>query len=206
MNRSDVFVSYRRTEKEFTHTLDRALKAEGLEVWVDWEDIPPGAPNFTKEIEIGIEGADVFVAVISKDYTESKYCMMELDGALELNKRVIPIILEKFDRSALPREVRDINWVYFYRNEDGSYPFEENFPILMEAITADREHITMHTRYLLRANEWDEKKRNGSFLLKGSELEEAERWLAMAGEKKPQPAGIHGEYIFASRALQRRQG
>ncbi len=203
MNRSDVFVSYRRANKEFAIQLDQALKQAGLEVWIDWEDIPPGAPDFTEEIRVGIEGADTFIAVLSAAYLESAYCMGELDLALQYNKRVVPIILDDFDRKRLPDNIRSINWVYFTPHLGEENTFEDAFPQLMEAITADREYITEHTRLLLRAQEWLNADRNHSLLLHGKEVNEAEAWLTSASDKDPKPLALHSEYIFASRARQR---
>lgn len=206
MKRSDIFISYRRANKDFTKQLDQALKAEGFEVWVDWEDIPPGAPDFTAEIQAGIEGADVFIPVLSPEFLESEYCLGELELALEYHKRVIPVIYNKFDRTHLPREVRSINWIYFCPHVGDANEFDDAFPLLLEAIRADRQYITDHTRYLLRAREWEQAgKQNRSFLLHGNEIDEAERWLATSGDKDPSPLNLHTEYIFASRANQRRQ-
>jgi len=204
MNRSDVFISYRRVNKTFAKKMDQAIKNEGLEVWIDWEDIPPGAPDFTEEIRIGIEGADTFMAILSASYLESAYCMGELEEALENNKRIIPVIIESFDRSRLPDAVRAINWIYFkphLSNDEGD--FDANFARVLEAITSDRDYMTEHTRLLLRAKEWLSSERNASQLLHGNEVDGAERWLANSSGKEPKPAQIHNEYIFASRARQR---
>lgn len=96
MEHSDVFLSYRRKDVDFAKKVDQALKATGREVWVDWEDIPPGVEGFSDEIQRGIEGANAMVAILSPNYIESEYCLMELREALKLKKRVIPIGLEKF--------------------------------------------------------------------------------------------------------------
>ena len=37
----EVFISYSRKDKDFVRRLDEALKSQGLEAWVDWEDIRP---------------------------------------------------------------------------------------------------------------------------------------------------------------------
>src|SRR5688500_8057090 len=112
-NFSDVFISYRRVDVDFTKEIDKALKATSREVWVDWEDIPPGVEGFTDEIQQGIEGADAFLAILSPSYLESEYCIMELKEALRLKKRVIPVILKKFEPLPAPEGIGHINWIYF---------------------------------------------------------------------------------------------
>ncbi len=57
-----------------------------------------------------------------------------------------------------------------------------------------------HTRLQVRALEWDEHDRDRSFVLRGRDLSEAERWLSQVDERKdPQPTVLHTEYILASR-------
>ena len=93
--------------------------------------------------------------------------------------------------------------MYFTPHLGEENTFEDAFPQLMEAITADREYITEHTRLLLRAQEWLNADRNHSLLLHGKEVNEAEAWLTSASDKDPKPLALHSEYIFASRARQR---
>ena len=128
MNRSDVFLSYRRKDVEFVKQLDQALKATQREVWVDWEDIPPGVEGFNDEIQRGIEGADAFIAVLSPNYLESEYCLMELREGLRLKKRIIPIVLQKFEPAPPPDGIGHINWVYFTHHAGQENSFEQSFP------------------------------------------------------------------------------
>ncbi|MCA1995403.1 MAG: NACHT domain-containing protein, partial [Coleofasciculus sp. S288] len=63
----------------------------------------------------------------------------------------------------------------------------------------DLSHVRMHTRLLVRAREWESKECDSSFLLRGSDLEEAEQWLKQSSSQTPQPTALHQEYINASR-------
>jgi len=111
---SDVFVSYRRKDVEFTKKLVQALQDAGKEVWIDWEDIPPGSEGFSDDIRRGLEGADAFIAILSPDYLESTYCVdLELGNAVKMNKKLIPIVLKKFDDYPIPQGIGHINWIYF---------------------------------------------------------------------------------------------
>ena len=96
-SRFDVFISYRRSNVEFVKKFLAALEATGRNAWIDWEDIPPGAENFSDEIINGIDGSNAFIPILSPDYLDSEYCLMELHRAVELKKRIIPIIYEKFE-------------------------------------------------------------------------------------------------------------
>jgi hypothetical protein len=203
MQRSDVFISYRRKDVDFTKQLDEALKKTGREVWVDWEDIPPGVEGFADEIQQGVEGADAFIAVLSPEYLESEYCTLELKEAVRLNKRIVPLVLEKIEIA--PAGIGHINWIYFTPHAGQENTFDESFPKVIQALEADNEHTRQHTAFLVRARDWEKKEKNPSYLLKGKEIEAAEHWLAAAVSKNPIPAELHSRYILASRQQQRKQ-
>jgi hypothetical protein len=199
---SDVFISYRRKDVEFVKELVAGIQATGKEVWVDWEDIPPGSVGFTDDIQRGLEGSDAFIAVLSPDYLESEYCVeLELQTAINLNKRIIPVVYRKFDGYDIPLGIGHINWIYFTPHAGQENTYEESLPKVLHALEADFEHMRAHKRFLLRAIEWDKNERRNSFLLTGDEINEAEEWLSDASGKDPVPNELHGDYIIASRQL-----
>lgn len=206
MDYSDVFISYRRKNVEFVKRLDAAFKARGQEVWVDWEDIPPGSEGFSDDIKRGIEGADTFIAVLSPDYLESTYCVdLELGYALQLKKKIIPIVHQKFEGQPVPEGIGHINWVYFTPHAGQENVFEEAFQRVIQAMETDLDHVRNHTRLLLRAQEWEGTDKQRSFLLDGVEVEEAENWLTTAVNKDPAPTKLHSVYIHESRKAETRR-
>ena len=202
---SDVFVSYRRVNVEFAKKLVEYLNKEGKEVWVDWEDIPPGSEAFTDDIKRGLEGADAFICILTPDYLESPYCLdMELGYALELKKKIIPIVLDKFEGMNVPSSIGHINWIYFVPHAGAENTFEEAFPRVMDALNQDYEHAREHRRLGLRAIEWQDNGHSNSFLLIGDELTSAENWLMGAVGKVPEPTELHSHYITSSREEDKR--
>jgi WD40 repeat protein len=205
MEQSDVFVSYRRNDVEFAKQLVKALQGTGREVWVDWEDIPPGVEGFSDEIQRGIEATDAFIAILSPSYLQSPYCLMELREALRLKKRVVPVVLKKFDPEPPPEGIGHINWVYFTPHAGQDNSFDESFPKVIEALEADHDHARQHTRLLTRAIEWEKRQRENSYLLKGTEIDQAESWQVQASVKIPAPTELQLKYILDSRKQQRTQ-
>jgi WD40 repeat protein len=198
---ADVFISYSRRDKDFVARLHEALRTRETETWVDWEDIPPSAEWF-REIQDGIDAADAFLYVLTPDSATSEVCDRELAHALEGNKRVIPILRRDVDPARVRREAAALNWVYL-RDEDA---FEEGVEKLVAAIDTDLEHVRAHTHWSAAAAEWERAGRDSARLLRGSELEEAERWLTSAAGKQPEPTELQGELVQASREAARRRG
>ena len=197
---TDAFVSYRRLDVDFVKQFVDALKSGGKEVWVDWEDLPPGAEQFTEEIKRGIEGADAFIAILSPGYLESTYCVdLELGYAAELSKKIIPVVYQKFEDYPIPPSIGHINWIYFTPHAGHDNTFEDSLPRVVEALDIDFDYVRDHTRLLQRARAWDINDRRHSYLLTGDELAAGESFLIQSATKDPAATVIHYEYVQDSR-------
>ena len=198
---SDVFVSYSRRDGAFVARLAEALKARGKDVWVDVGGIRD-AEIFPAALRTAIENSDGFLFLISPESVASQYCEQEVAHALELNKRIVPLLYRPVPDKALPEEIRVRNWIPIGDDSD----FERGVARAVDALDTDLAWTKEHTRWLVKALEWDGEGREPSFLLRGSELAAAEAWLASAAGKEPQPTALQSEYVAASRiAAARRQ-
>ncbi|MBV5349753.1 toll/interleukin-1 receptor domain-containing protein, partial [bacterium] len=61
-----IFISYSRKDSAVARKLMQEFKTINLDVWVDWEDIPP-AVGWLDQILQGIERADAFMFLVSPD-------------------------------------------------------------------------------------------------------------------------------------------
>jgi len=197
---SDVFISYSRKDSAFVRRLHAALKQAERESWVDWEGIPPSA-EWMAEIERAIAAADTFVFVISHHSAASSVCRAEAEFAAEQGKRILPVACAEPEAATLPDAVARLNWVFF-RPED---PFAERFATLLEALDTDLEHVRAHTRILVRARAWTEHREDPSYLLRGSDLERAERWLEASRGKTPPITPLQSRYLAEGRRTQARR-
>ena len=74
LNKTRVFISYSRRDKDFFKSLHDAISEAGVNTWVDWENIPLTA-DWWDEIVRGIKNADAFV--ISPDSVNSKFASVK---------------------------------------------------------------------------------------------------------------------------------
>lgn len=193
-----IFIGYSRKDKVFVQKLHEALSREKLDVWVDWEDIPATA-KWLREIYKGIEAADNYIFVLSPDSAASEICNMEVEHGEKNNKRFIPVLYREVGNAKLRDSISSHHWVMF--NDEAK--FEESFINLRKAIETDLAYVEMHTSLLLQAKEWLKGQRNDSYLLEGEQLIAAEKWLADAEAKKPEPLRLHR--IFIRESLKSRQ-
>jgi len=195
---NQLFVSYSRKDTDFARKLTNSLESEKMSVWIDWQDIPPSVDWF-KEIEKGIEEADVFIFVVSPDSILSPVCADEVAHAIKNGKRIAPVVAREIDMKDAPKSLSHLNWVFFSRPPD---TFEEAFNKLLTAIRTDYDWAQTHNRLQVKALEWDRNKREDSFLLHGMELLDAEAQLKVNGEKQPLPTSLQRTYISASRVAE----
>jgi WD40 repeat protein len=198
----DVFISYSRRDLEFVQRLDASLAERGKDVWVDWQDILPTA-EWLEEVYEGVESSDNFLFVISPDSLASEVCARELGHALEQHKRLVPVVRRDARDGPVPEPLAARNWTFFRDEDDYSASFEA----LVSALETDLDWVSAHTRLLGRALEWEKAGREGSYLLRGRDLQEAEHWVASQSAKRdPQPTPLQLEYVLAARrAATRRQ-
>lgn len=192
---TDLFISYSRRDLDFVMRLNDELKKDNRSVWIDLEDIPPTS-EWLAEIYSGIENADTFVFVISPDSVISNVCKSEIEHAIKNGKRLVPILHRDVpDRNLIHPALASHNWLFF-RDQDN---FDRSFKWLVSALDTDLDHVRMHTRLLVRALEWEQRKRDNSYILRGTDLSEAEEWLTASANKQPPVTQTHTQYILASR-------
>ena len=186
-----VFISYSRSDRIFVDRLRHSLEEVGKEAWIDWEDIPPSA-QWIQEVFVAIAGSDAIIFVISPQSAASSMCRRELAHAVELNKRIVPVVCKTIEADALPESIRGLQWVSFLDEAE----YAQRIDALAKAVDADLEWVRMHTRLLQRSTEWANNDRNKGLLLRGISLREAETWLAAAALKEPKPTASQIDWSF----------
>lgn len=194
---TSIFISYSRKDSAIAHKLMAAFQSVDLDVWVDWEDIPP-AVGWLDQILQGIEQADAFVFLVSPDSIKSEVCNVELEHAHKNAKRIIPILVRDVNAKDATPIVRDLNWI-LSRGEDD---FDKALENIKRAINLDVDWLREHRRLQVRALDWDRRK-DPSLLLRGGDLRSAIKIIVEHEKGDPIPSELQKMYISFSRRSER---
>jgi len=197
---TSIFISYSRKDIEVARKLTEAFKGQDLDFWIDWEGIPPTV-DWWKEIQNGIEKANIFIFLISPDSAASKVCKLEIEHAAKNGKRLIPVVVRDIKADESPNEMRTLNWIFIRENDD----FDSGFGKLINAIKTDYEWVQTHSQIQVKALEWERSHYENSLLLHGKELQDAEIELVANSSKEPYPTDLQREYVLKSRQATDRQ-
>ncbi|MGI9184754.1 MAG: toll/interleukin-1 receptor domain-containing protein [Solirubrobacteraceae bacterium] len=191
-----AFISYSHLDLEFAVRLRDALGSKGKDAWLDENEIR-GGERWSEELERAIQMADAFLFLLSPHSAGSRECRAELDHALKLNKRILPLRVAETPLGALPDAVRAYQFIPSRRlfAED----FDAALAQLITEIETDRDWVREHTEWSDKAVQWERHRHDRSYLLDGSELEAAESWRSRAAGKRPGLSTLQSEFIDASR-------
>ncbi len=128
----DIFISYRRSDRELVANVVRRLEQCGVGVWYDVEI--EGGADWRETIVEALTEADMLVIFFSEDCNNSRQLKKELAIADSLGKPVVPILIENTQpRGAYLYELADRNWI-------------QAFPDPMSKVEELVEHLTMLAR------------------------------------------------------------
>jgi hypothetical protein len=200
--RTDVFVSYSRTDGDIARKLNESLQIAGKTTWFDQESIASGA-DFQKEIYDGIQNADNIIFILSPESILSPYCADEVEFAQKLGKRFVTLLYREIDTNELHGALSAVQWIDFRTN---TTKFERQFSEILRTLDTDREHVQAHTKWQNEAMEWTSFDKNSDFLLRGNELSLANEWMKEAKEnqKIPRVTDLQEEFIKESLKQQKK--
>ncbi len=125
MNRN-VFISYSRRDQKIISKISKSLQKNGLNVWVDTNNIRWG-DNVGEEIEKAIISNEYIMFCISKDWISSQWCNQELEIAINAKKFgnqdkkvLLSLLLDKEGENFVKKHklLTDINYRVFENDPD----------------------------------------------------------------------------------------
>jgi hypothetical protein len=86
-----VFLSYSREDTAEAHKLSAELESRGIPSWIDSSGLPPGTPQWDREIRQALDDSCVVIAVCSEHARESPFVAIELEIAKGNRKPILPV-------------------------------------------------------------------------------------------------------------------
>lgn len=104
-----VFISHAQADEQLAKTIAQGLEANGLDVFIDEQQIMPG-DNWAAKIAAGLEESQAMVVLLTRDALKSRSVRSDIDyalGNINYSGRLIPVLAES--KETLPRE--EIPWI-----------------------------------------------------------------------------------------------
>ena len=201
----NVFISYSRDDLAFADQLDAALGLAGFDTTIDRHGIS-GGEEWKKRLGALIRDADTVVFVLSPSSARSKICAWEVEEAVRLGKRILPVLCRPLEGASPPPQLAALNYIFFYAEpKSPGSGFGTGLVQLASALNTDLDWLREHTRYLQRATEWDAGGRPANRLLSGPDIASAKAWAARRPKNAPEPTALQLDFIKASEAEDIRQ-
>ncbi|PPT82679.1 molecular chaperone Tir [Xanthomonas arboricola pv. zantedeschiae] len=132
VRRPKVFISHASEDKDkFVIEFATKLRAKGVDAWLDKWEMLPGDSLIRKIFDEGLEGADAFIIVLSKESVSKPWVREELDVAavkrISNGTKLIPVVL---DDCEVPSVLKATLWEKFDRPES----YDSSFDRVLAAI------------------------------------------------------------------------
>ena len=202
----NVFFSYSRDDLDFADQLYAALGAFDFELSIDRHSIP-GGDEWEKRLGALIRDAGTVVFVLSPSSAVSKFCQWEVEEAVRLGKRILPVLCRELKDANPPPQLSIRNYIYLYAEKTlPGTGFGAGLADLVKALNTDLDWLREHTRYLRLAKEWDEIGRPPDRrLLSAPDIALAKAWAANRPPKALELIPLQLDFIKASGAEDLRQ-
>jgi formylglycine-generating enzyme required for sulfatase activity len=138
-----LFISYKRGT-DGVEKLKTDLREAKYALWFDRDDIHLGDPDWQAKIEQGLRSCDGMVLCLSPAACTSEPIQFEVRKALEFNKPIFPIMLEKLPDIAA--SLREIGLPERYHVEDFTRKdeWDAKFALLLKALREKGLKVTPH--------------------------------------------------------------
>jgi formylglycine-generating enzyme required for sulfatase activity len=189
-----VFISYsRKDSSDFADEIVAGLELAGFEPFIDRQDIAAGEDWETRLGGL-IQEADTVVYVISPYALKSERCGWEVDKALALSKRLIPVVYKPVSEANIPVQLGRLQFIHFDVGLGITRPLAQ----LADALRQDLDWIREHTRFAELAARWLARGRPPALLLRSDDLVAARTWAAKRKQEAPEITEAQTAFLNAS--------
>jgi WD40 repeat protein len=206
---TDVFICAAREDRALRDTVARSLARYLITAWTGADADRPGREAEQLALE-GVERADNLLFLLSPASVASAVCAEQLARALELNKRVIPLLVGESPRDTWPEPLRALKPADFTDNTTVT-DYERDILDLRNELAENRDYHRQHKLLLVQALRWQRRRQiqgvsTSAFVLRGYALERAQAWVEVhdrADTERAPLTDLHREFVVESARHQR---
>ena len=99
--KNDVFISYNWGHKQQVKEFHDKLAASGLSAWRDEKELLNNELPLSGQLASAIKKSKLFLCFISKKYSQSHNCILEIEYANTLRKKILVLMLENLKMEEL---------------------------------------------------------------------------------------------------------
>ena len=133
---SFAFISYKTDDIEQALRVKERLTEKGIPCWMAPESIPGGS-SYAQEIPKAIRSCFAFILILSEVTQESKFVPKEIDLAINLDKPILPLMIENFELG---------DEFSFYLSNINRYPAYQSWEKCIDLIAARIDEILNGTK------------------------------------------------------------
>ena len=104
-DKKHIMISYNRDSREICTKIKSELEKLNYDVWIDFEDIRGSS---LESMALAIEESQCVLMGMTEKYKLSSNCRLEAEYAVNLNKPIIPLILQKVMLSLIKKPILQI--------------------------------------------------------------------------------------------------
>jgi hypothetical protein len=197
-DRLNVFISYGRDDIDFVDQLDETLALGGFATSVDRHGISGGEES---QVTLGgfVRNADT-VVFLSPASAKSEVCTWEVEEAIRLNKRIIPVSCRPLDGVAPPKVLAQRTYIFFHHEpKSPGSGLGDGLRQLVAALNTDLDWPIEHTRLLQPEIEWEAGECSANPFLSVDDVAAAKTWVGQRPKDRPELADLHLALLRATK-------
>jgi hypothetical protein len=165
-----------------------------------WECPRPWPPAIDPESAISraTEACENYLLALSPRSLSDACCLQGLLFALSMNKRIVPLLVETVPADRLPEPLQTLKAIDL-RPGLGQGAEGEGISQLLQVLRYGADYYQAHARLMAQALQWERQSRDPALLLRGAELAQYQRWLAVAQRRSQhRPIQLQSLYLAES--------
>ncbi|NUO79642.1 SUMF1/EgtB/PvdO family nonheme iron enzyme [candidate division KSB1 bacterium] len=174
-----TFISYAREDGGFALQLAKALRAAGVEIWLDQLDIPAGV-RWDRAVQTALETCGRFLIILSPAAIDSENVQDEIAVALDENKTIVPVLYRACKTPLRLRRLQHVDFTGDFQPalaellDDLQIATRDNTPMLLSASSTKKIITPPEGMVLIPAG-----------------------WFLMGGDKEEREKPVHKVYVDA---------